>query len=252
MLLDHRFQYFDPLRQGLGLAVYPLHWSADAPFQVAQWFHSHFTHRDDLAAEIAGLRAQQLLLQSKLQQLSSLEAENQRLRELLESTAHLHHQTLVARIMSVDLDTHQRRLLLDMGGLRSVYAGQPVLDAHGIIGQIIEVSPLSSVVVLLTDPSLAIPVQVARNGLRTVAVGAGHDLHLPYLARNPDLVVGDVLLSSGLGGIYPAGYPVALVTQIAQSSQAATRGSVIAQPIAQMERNREVVLLWLLAGAATP
>ncbi len=236
MLVDHRLQYLDQVRQGLGLLVYPLHWSAQVPARIADWLGAHLTHRQDLLAELAGLRDQQLLLQGKLQRLSYLEAENQRLRALLESADPLRARSLrVVPIMAVDVDAQQHHLLLDVGSLQGVAVSDVVLDAQGLVGQVLAVTPLSATVMLITDPRHALPVQVARNGLRTVAAGTGDGLQLPYLERNPDLVAGDVLLSSGLGGIYPAGYPVAVVTQ--------NDGRLGAQPLAQLARNRELLLL---------
>lgn len=233
MLVDHRLHHLDNVRQLLGAIVYPLHWSAQLPLRTAHWLDEHLTDRQDLLAELAGLRAQQLLLQGKLQQLGKLEAENQRLRALLESADPLRRSMQVVPIMAVDLGAQQQRLMLDVGGLQ---IGQVVLDAHGLVGQVLEATPVSAVVMLITDPRHALPVQVARNGLRTVAVGTGEGLYLPYLARNPDVVAGDILLSSGLGGIYPAGYPVALVTQTPM-------GNFGAKPLAQMARNRELLVL---------
>ena len=244
MTLDHRQHHLDAIRSGLSVLVYPLQALLDLPGNAGLWFREALATRRELQEENASLRTQQLMLQSRLLKLEALETENMRLRELLGSSFQLGERVLVAELMSVNLDPYKHLVALNKGDLEDVYPGQAVLDESGIMGQVIHVGPLSSTVMLITDPDHAIPVLVNRTGLRTVALGTGaiHTLDLPHIPVTADIRPGDLLVSSGLGGRFPPGYPVAVVDRVEQDpGQAFSR--VTALPRARLDRSREVLLV---------
>ena len=205
MTLDHREQHLESLRSTLSAITYPIQAIINLPNSVDDWFRESLATRRQLQEDNASLRTQQLILKSRLQKLEALESENIRLRELLGSSFQLGERVLVAELMSVDLDPYKHLVQINKGDLQDVYLGQAVLDESGIMGQVIHVGPLSSTVMLITDPDHAIPVQVNRNGLRTVALGTGsiNQLTLPHIPNTTDIRVGDLLVSSGLGGRFP-------------------------------------------------
>jgi rod shape-determining protein MreC len=152
--------------------------------------------------------------------------------------------------MRVDLDPLRQRVIINRGTTDGAFKGQPILDATGVFGQIARAGAYSSEVILISDIEHAIPVQVNRNGLRTIAVGTGDPsrLSLPFLAANVDIEVGDLLVSSGLGGAFPSGYPVGTVTSVnAQAIQ--TMAEISAKPAAALDRDREVLMVWLKTPA---
>jgi rod shape-determining protein MreC len=250
MVLDHQRDALGSLRSGLSVAVYPIQVLVDLPFRVTGWTAETFSTRTRLLAENRRLRAESLESRVRLQRLAALEAENSRLRALLKSTPAVVDRVLVARILAVDLDPFRHRLVIDKGGRQDVYEGQAMLDADGIVGQITRVGPISSEAILISDPGHAIPVEVNRNGLRTIALGTGDSsrVTLPFLPNNADIEPGDLLVSSGLGGAFPAGYPVAEVVQV-ERRPGEPFMAVEAEPTGALIREREVLLVW---GKATP
>lgn len=251
MFLDHRNGHLDTLRAGLSVVVYPLRLVVDLPFSAARWARDALRQRADLIAENETLRAQQLDAQARLQRLAALEAENARLRALLDSSAKVADRVLVGEIMSVDLDRYHHRVLIDKGTHNGAYRGQALLSAQGIVGQITRAEPLTSEAILISDPSHALPVEINRNGLRAIAVGSGDltRLSLPFLPNNADVQVGDLLVTSGLGGSFPAGYPVGVITSV-ERDPGAPFANVTAEPKAALNRTREVLLVW--SGAPPP
>jgi rod shape-determining protein MreC len=177
--------------------------------------------------------------------MASLTEENQQLRDIREASSGLNVKSLVTEIMRVDLDPFRHRVLLNHGGNDGVYKGQAVLDADGVFGQITRVGKFASEAILITDAEHATPVRVNRTGLRTIAVGTGNfsKLSLPYITGDADIKEGDLLITSGLGGIFPPGYPVAEISSI-KRDPAATFALVEAKPLAQMDRARELMLVW--------
>ncbi|MCB1876086.1 MAG: rod shape-determining protein MreC [Chromatiales bacterium] len=245
MTVDHRLNHLENLRAYLSVIVYPIQLLVDLPNSGSHWVSETLTARRVLIDENAELRQDLLLQQARLQKLSALEAENARLRELLESSLKVSDRVLISEILAVDLDPYRHQVMINKGTNDGVFPGQPVLDATGVMGQVSHVGPASSSVILITDPSHAIPVQVNRTGLRTIAVGTGSSdrLELPHLPNNADIQVGDLLISSGLGGRFPPDYPVARVIQ-ARSDPGRPFAAVIAQPTAQLDRSRELLLVW--------
>jgi rod shape-determining protein MreC len=245
MMMDHRHAHLDSLRQALSVLAYPLQFVVNLPVEAGEWLSESVTTHQTLVEENASLRAQNMLLNTRLQKLSALEMENMRLRELLDSSFKVADKVLVAELMAVDLEPFSREVVLNKGTLDSVYVGQPLLDANGVVGQIAEAGPLTSKAILITDPSHAIPVLVNRNGLRTVAVGTGatNELDLQFIPNNADIKVGDLLVTSGLGERFPPGYPVATVTRVAPDPSRPF-AEVEAKPSAHLDSGREVLLVW--------
>ena len=245
LVLDHRFHHLEQLRSALAFLTYPLHYLADLPFTASHWVSESTSTRETLLEQNSELKDQNLRLRAELQKYESLKAENMRLRDLVDSSFKVGDRVLVAELSSVDLDPYKQQVLINKGSASGVFVGQPILDAHAVMGQVIAVTPFSSTVLLITDTSHALPVQVLRNGLRTIAVGTGRidELKLPYLPTNSDIVEGDLLVTSGLGGKFPPGYPVARVTRIDRSPDAPF-SDVLAQPRAHLDRSREVLLVW--------
>ncbi len=246
MTLDHRQHHLDSLRDSLSVVVYPLKLLVDLPRSVGDWFSESLATRRRLQEENASLRTQQLVLSTQLQKLEALEAENLRLRALLDSSFQVgSRHMLIAELMSVDLDPYRHQIVINKGSLDHLYEGQPLLDSAGVMGQLVHVGPFTSTAMLITDPGHAIPVQVNRTGLRTIALGTGAKdrLELPHIPNNADIRIGDLLTTSGLGGRFPPGYPVAEVTQVEHDPGRAF-ARVTARPRAMLDRSREVLLIW--------
>jgi rod shape-determining protein MreC len=245
MLLDSREEHLVRVRQALSVVVHPVRVVVDLPFRTWSSLRDTFTERDALIAENREFRRERLQTEARLQRLEVLERENARLRELLDSTERVASRALVAEILSVDLDPYRQRLDLNRGLVAGVFVGQALIDAQGVVGQVVRVGALTSEAVLITDADHAVPVSVYRNGLRTIAVGTGDGarLRLPYLTYNADIVVGDLLISSGLGGVFPAGYPVARVLDVKRRRDQAF-AEIVAETASSLDREREVLLVW--------
>jgi rod shape-determining protein MreC len=245
MAVDHRNGHLQSLRNGLSVLVYPIRVAVDLPFSATRWLKEALRERTILIEENRALRGAQLDTQAQLQRLAALEAENVRLRALLESSAKVADRVLVGEIMSVDLDRFHHRFLIDKGIHHGAFRGQALLSAEGIVGQITRAEPFTSEAILISDPSHAVPVEINRNGLRAIAVGSGDltRLTLPFLPNNADVEVGDLLVSSGLGGSFPAGYPVGVITAV-ERDPGEPFANVRAEPAAALNRTREVLLVW--------
>jgi len=245
MTMDHRNQHIESLRAGLSVVIYPLQMIVELPGAAYGWFSESLSTRRHLQEENASLHTQILMLKAQTQKLQSLEVENIRLRELLDSSFQVGQKILVAELLSANLDPYQHQIIINKGELDKVYAGQPLLDANGVMGQVVHVGPYTSTALLITDTSHAIPVQVNRNGIRTIAIGSGsiNRLDLPYISNNADVRAGDLLTSSGLGGKFPPGYPVAIVESV-EHDPGQSFAHVTATPTAHLDRSREVLLVW--------
>lgn len=245
MVADAQFHQLDKLRRGLMTLVYPIQAVVDMPGELFDWASENLSSREQLLAENRELKRDNLKLAAQVQQLAALEQENRRLRALMDSAERLDSRVRVAEIVRIDLDPFRHLILINKGTADGVTIGQPILDAFGVMGQVIHVGLHSAQAMLITDPSHAIPVVVNRNGLRTIAVGTGdlNRLSLPYLPNAADIVPGDLLLTSGLGGRFPAGYPVARVTEVTRKSGSAF-ADIIAEPVAALDRSREVLLVF--------
>lgn len=253
MVADQRYYYLQQIRSGMSAGVYPLQWLVDAPFRASRWMNESVADREQLRVENTRLSQELREAQVSLQKLAALIQENQRLRELGDAADDVSSKRLVAQIMRVDLDPLRHRVLLNKGQREGVFKGQPILDAHGVFGQITQVGRYTSEAILISDPEHAIPVRVNRSGLRTIAEGTGNlnKLNLPFLTGEADVKVGDLLIASGLGGVFPAGYPVGTITRV-ERDPAQTFAKVEAKPMAKLDSDYEVVLIWYKPPAIEP
>ncbi len=245
MIINHQSEPFARIRSNLTVIVLPLQTIVDRPMQFFDWLSTSVATQQEVLGENARLRARQLLLEAKLQRLLALETDNEQLRELLSSSSHISGRTLIAQLLSVGNDPLTQEVALDKGTQDGVFAGQPVLDAYGVAGQIIDVTPFTSQAMLVSDTRSAVPVQNTRNGMRLVVAGMGYadQLSLLNVPVTADIVVGDMLVTSGLGGKFPFGYPIGKVASIQQNS--GERFAVIrVAPSAHLDKSRQVVLLW--------
>lgn len=245
MVADHRDHHLAAIRDGIATLAYPMQWAISAPVQAFDAVRESFATKTRVEAENVRLASDNLVLRLKLLRFESLEQENRRLREVRESSPRAVQRSLVAEILRVDLDPFRQRVLVNKGTRAGVFRGQAAIDANGIYGQVTRAGPLSAEVILITDPEHAIPVQVNRTGARSIALGTGRSglLSLPYLPQNADVIVGDLLVSSGLGGVYPPGYPVAKVTSVVRDPGQPLL-AVEAEPLAGLDRDPEVLLVW--------
>ncbi len=245
MLVDHRLSYLESVRSALSVVVYPLQYVVSLPVNGLQKAQSFIVGHKALLAENERLREQNMLLQTRMQRFASLETENTRLRELLESSVEIGEQVLVADLLAVELNPSARQIVLNKGSRQGVYIGQPVVDANGVMGQVIHVGPFTSTAMLITDLSHALPVEINRTGLRAIATGTGRDteLALSYVPNNADIREGDLIVSSGMGGRFPRGYPVGEIVRV-EANPGEPFARIIARPNAQLLQAREVLLIW--------
>lgn len=244
IVADYQFEPMQKVRSWLSIAVTPVQWVVDIPEQSWAWLNDRLQEREELLAENRQLRSQVLLAEREVQKLASLTAENVRLRELLHSARKLDEKIMATQLIGVNPDPFVHQLIINDGSQDGVRVGQAVLDATGVMGQVTAVSPFTSRVLLLTDANHAIPVQVNRTGLRSVAYGRGDYayLELTDVAHTEDIKVGDLLVSSGLGLRFPEGYPVARVILVEHDpGQEFTR--IHAKPTARLSLSRQLLLV---------
>lgn len=244
MVADHRYHQIDRIRESLSRVIYPMQRAVDFPFRATDWVTGSFADRSRLRQENLALTTRLRLANLQLQRFAVLEEENRRLREMRANSAGIAEKVLVASILNVDLDPFRHRVLLDKGAADGVFKDQAVLDGDGIFGQVSKVNASTAEVILISDAEHAIPVQSNRSGVRTIAVGTGdqHKLSLPFVTVESDLQAGDLLLSTGMGGVFPAGYPVAQVSKVKRAGS--TFALVEAKPTAKLDQAREVLLVW--------
>ena len=242
---EHKSQQLDPLRTTLSFFIDPLKYLVDLPTVLVKNATNTVSSYETLKRENKRLREEQLIHQTRLLKFAALEKENIRLRALLENSFKLGEQVLVAELLSINMAPYEHIVVVNKGTRFGVHPQQPVLDANGVVGQVFRALPFSSEIMLITDPNHAIPVQVNRNGLLTIAVGSGqlNRLVLPFLPGNADIRPGDLLITSGLGGTFPQGYPVAVVDEFTSQPDKAFV-SITATPKAQLDRNRELMIVW--------
>jgi len=245
MIVDHRQGHLETVRSVLATFVYPLQYIVNTPVQASRWVSQSFVTQKNLLEENTRLREDQLLLNSRLQRFDILLEENNRLRNLLESSVRLSEKVLLAELIAVEMESFRRQIVINKGNRDNVFDGQPVVDARGIMGQVVQINPFSSTVLLITDPTHSMPVQINRNGLRAIAVGTGQDdvLLLDNLPTNADIREGDLVISSGLGHRFPRGYPVGTVSKINLVPGEAF-AQVFVTPSASLAQSREVLLVW--------
>lgn len=251
MVLDHNDEHLKTVRRILSATVHPIRLVIDAPFSLGHWIGDSAATRSELMDENRLLQEQNLIQSVRLQRQVALEAENARLRALLDSTAKVSGRVLIGEIMSIDMNPFRHRITINKGSNDGLYVGQALIDADGIIGQVVRDQFFSGEALLITDIDHALPVEIVRSRLRTIAVGTGdlERLSLPFLPRNSDVVEGDILVTSGLGGTFPPGYPVGTINEISGDSGEPFL-IVSARPAAGLNRIREVLLIWPEPAAA--
>lgn len=244
MVVEHRLDALGTVRLGLSYIVAPVHFLVDWPFKLGKLWSDHFIDRPVLLEENRRLEQKNLILQRRVQQMSALAAENIRLRALLNSSILVEESVLVAEVIGVDPNPYNHEIVLNRGIHGGVRVGQAVLDARGLMGQVIKAEAFTSRVMLITDSNHALPVQINRNGVRAVAVGRGflNKLYLNHLPDTTDIKVGDLLVSSGLGGRFPFGYPVAEVMEVTHDP-GKPFAEVVAAPKSKLNRVRHVLLI---------
>ncbi|MGC1548073.1 MAG: rod shape-determining protein MreC [Rhodanobacter sp.] len=253
MVLDHRNGWIWRVRYSAAVVVEPLYRLAGLPAAGMRTLSVAFADRKVLTDQNQRLREDLLLANAKLNHMAAVAEQNQRLKELLDTQHSLELNVQLARVVGVDLGAYRERLMLNLGARDGVKSGQPVIDAHGVLGQVIQVLPTTSVVMLITDPDQALPVVVERTGLRTVAYGSrdGDELVLPTIPMAVDVRVGDRLLTSGIGGRFPPGFPVGQINAVKPAASGMFM-EAHAQPSADINRSEDVLLLHDLAEPAGP
>ena len=250
MFADVRTRYLEPVRLGLGLLVTPIQVAAAVPAQVGGLIDIWLQSEESVRAVYQQVVDENARLRFRMQRMQALEMENRDLRRILSAPQRGETRVLVGELLEVSLDPYKQNILVSRGATDGLFVGQPVFDPDGLLGQVSEVMPFTSAVTLITDPSHALPVQVSRHGLRAIALGTGKpdQLRIVYLTPNDDIRSGDRLVTSGLGGRFPAGYPVARVTEVVEDAGEPFL-RVTARPIAQIARNKHVLLVWHGTGA---
>jgi rod shape-determining protein MreC len=244
MIADHRGGYIEYVRGTLSAAIEPVYRVAALPAQIGHDARLALADRSRLAEENAELGRKLMLADAALNRYASVEEQNQRLQRLLDVQHSLGLSAQLARLVEVDPGPFHRRIVLNVGSDDRVAVGQAVIDATGVMGQIVETLPHTSTVMLITNPSQAIPVAIERTGLRTIAKGGGNadTLELPTIPISADLKIGDRLITSGLGGVYPAGFPVGEIRAISNDASGLFAAAVAA-PSASLDRSGEVLVL---------
>ncbi|MDE0156934.1 MAG: rod shape-determining protein MreC [Gammaproteobacteria bacterium] len=245
MMVDHKNSYLEILRSSISTLVYPLQHTAGTVTDLPRKISAIMVSRQELMEENQRLREEQLHMYSRLQRTATLEGEIRRLRALLESSVEFNERVLVAELVGVELEAFRQQIVVNKGTTHGVFIGQPVVDAGGIMGQVIHVSPFSSTVLLITDLAHSIPALVNRNGLRSVATGLGEDniVSLEHIPVNADIKEGDKIVSSGLGGRFPRGYPVGTVASVTRVP-GELFSTVLITPSAKFGETREALLVW--------
>ncbi len=245
MIADYHYQYLDSLRSGFSLFVSPLQYIVDYPVRLVGWTYSLVSSKKALINENMQLRYQQIMLEAQLQKLLVIGRENSQLRELLSVSEASEMRAMAAQILAVDTTSSRQLLVLNKGKRDGIFAGQPVLDAKGVMGQVIDVGLMTSTVLLISDSKSAVPVRNERTGERAILVGTNSmsELFLINLPRTSSIAKGDLLVTSGLGRRYPEGYPVGRVEDI-RNIPGDDFIKVKVTPVALLNRNRLVLLVW--------
>ena len=249
MFYDRRGGWLETARYGLQATIYPLQLAVNSPSAAWRWVKESVTTREALQKEVDELRNQLRDQQLVTMRQAALERENATLRGLNSAMPEVIEKRLIGEVIKVEVSTLRQRLLINRGGNSGVYRGQPVITGDGVLGQVYRTGPFSSEIILITDSEHALPVQVLRSGVRTIALGTGRAtaLELPYVPQNYDVKVGDLLVTSGLDQVFPYGLPVARVTKV-ERDPTLPLAQIVAQPLARIESDREVLFIWPRPG----
>lgn len=248
IIYDQKRHQTEELRAGLATVVAPIQLGVSWPFDLVSWLQDSFTSHQTLLQQNADLKAEWLLQQAQIQKMLALEKENNQLRALLKSSAYLTGKVKVAQVLAIDLDPYLAEAVLDVGKKQGVFEGQPVLDAYGVMGQIIQVAPFTSRLMFITDTRSAVPVEDERTGVNAIAIGTGPQrlLSLINVPETADIRVGDKLITSGLDLRYPVGYPLGIVKSVNFHS-GELFSTIAVSPAARVNESRQVLLLFLPA-----
>lgn len=249
MVLDTRVATITHVRSALSFTLMPLQYLVSYPIQLIDKIGNTVSTHDALVKENLDLKAQQLMLKAQVQRLLAIENENNQLKALLSTSKQVQGKVLIAQLMAVDSDPFVHQVVLDKGSSNNVFIGQPVLDANGVMGKIIQVSPVTSRVLLINDPHSGVPVQITRNGFRAIAMGDNYTgkLRLVNIPHTADIRIGDVLVTSGLGDQYPEGYPLGKVISVIKDP-GLQFSTITVEASAHIDRAREVLLVWPSRG----
>ena len=225
--------------------IFPLQYAVNAPIRALGRLSTRIRTHEGLFEDNERLRAINLLLRSRTQKFEALAHENLRLRKLLGSSVEFGEMVVGADVLAIETSPSARQIVIDKGSRHSAYVGQPVVDAYGVLGQIVQTGPFTSTALLITDLEHATPVQINRTGLRAISVGTNgvDELSLSFIPTNADITVGDLVVTSGLGGRFPPGYPIGEVTKV-EIDHGEPFATIIVTPSAQVSRAREVLLVW--------
>ncbi len=245
MTMDRKMDYLESVRSQLSVVIYPIQYLVNLPIKTGDWASESFAARDSLLKENVKLKTQNILLKTHTHKYQSLVLENQRLRGLIESPIRQGERVLVADFMAVEQDGSTRKFVLNKGLKDGVYLGQPIIDSQGIMGQVVHVGPSSGTGMMVTDSEHSIPVEVIRSGVRAIATGEGFggEMRLDFVPQESDVQEGDLLVSSGLGGHFPKGYPVGKVSQVVLHP-GDNFMMIKVRPVANLAKAREVLLVW--------
>jgi len=249
MFYDRRGGWLDTARYGLQAAVYPLQLAVNSPSAAWRWLQENFATRESLQKQVDTLRLQLRDQQIITMRQAALQQENATLRGLNTAMPEVIEKRLIGEVINREESTARQRLLVNRGGNSGVYKSQPVITGEGVLGQVFRTGPFSSEIILVTDAEHALPVQVLRSGVRTIALGTGRStsLELPYVPQNYDVKVGDLLVTSGLGQVFPYGLPVGRVTKV-ERDPAEPLAQIHAAPLARIDADREVLFIWARPG----
>lgn len=252
IVADNRFDQLTPVRSAIGTGLAPIHWLGNAPSELSDWVASLFVSKEDLQAENEELRARLLILERRALKYAALASENNELRQLMNSSEVLDDRVIVGEVVAVSPDPFSHEVVINKGSRDGVEVGQAILDANGLMGQVQQTSSFTSRVLLVSDSSHAVPVEVVRNGLRAILLGNGDTsaLELVHVPDTADIREGDLLVSSGLGGRFPKGYPVAEVDRITKEP-GEPFVKIEATPLAELNKSRLLLVVFSPEQEAT-
>ena len=250
MVMDHKYQRLEVLRNSVAVASEPLFMIAAVPANIFGWLNEQITSHQTLISTNRRLTAENSELQGRMLRFQALEEENSRLRTQLSASLSVGDRVTLAELVGVNLSPYKQEVIIGRGSTSGVYSGQAVINDKGVMGQVTRVTPFRSTVLLITDTLHSIPVRVLRTGLRTIALGTGRidRLELPYLPDSANIRVGDMLVTSGLGGRFPPDYPVARITSI-EKGEDMRASIVVATPLANLAQDHDVMLVWSIDGS---
>ncbi|WP_081622854.1 rod shape-determining protein MreC [Marinobacter gelidimuriae] len=245
IVADARFDRLTVVRSTLATGLTPVYWLGNAPTQFSDWVGSLFVNKDDLKRDNDELQARLLILERRALKYAALAFENNELRRLMNSSEVLDDRVIVSEVVSVSPDPFAHELVINKGRSDGVHEGQAILDAGGLMGQVIQVSQITARVLLVSDSSHAVPVEVVRNGLRAILLGTGkaNSLELVHVPDTANIREGDLLVSSGLGGRFPRGYPVAEVSRISKEPGEPFI-TIEATPTAKLNQSRMLLVVF--------